>query len=165
LLLLGEADAASGDRPAAGLPDTVRDLLILRQLEPQPRLAVGRALRGSGVSALIDVSDGLAADLGHLARASQVALEIDADRVPVQAGVVEVAGAFTRHPRDLALAGGEDYELAFTLPPAALEAVESRVTGLGCGFSLIGEVTDGSGVEVFSDGRGESTPGGFDHFS
>jgi thiamine-monophosphate kinase len=165
LLLLDAGDRAEAGRPAAALPDELHESLLMRQLEPQPRLSAGRALRGSGVSALIDVSDGLAADLGHIARASGVAVEIDLECVPVQPGVSEVAAAFARRPQDLALAGGEDYELAFTLPADALALVEERLAGPGCGFSVVGKVLPGSGVEVMVDGRPERPPGGFDHFS
>jgi thiamine-monophosphate kinase len=165
LLLLDGADLSKEHRPALELADDLRGALVLRQIEPQPRLSAGRALRESGVSALIDVSDGLAADLGHVARASGVAVEIAIERVPVQAGVAEVADAFGRRPEELALAAGEDYELAFTLPGTALATVEERLSGLGCGFTLIGEVLPGQGVEVSYDGRPEQPPGGFDHFS
>ena len=65
---------------------------------------------------------------------------------------------------DMALAGGEDYELAFTLPPDALATVEGRIAPLGCGLSVIGKVLSGSGVTVAVAGRRESPPAGFDHF-
>lgn len=142
----------------------LREALVLRQLAPRPRLEAGRAMRGSGVSAMIDVSDGLAADLGHIARASGVAIEIDRNRVPVQEGVPEVADARGRDVVDMALAGGEDYELAFTLPPDALATVEGRIAPLGCGLSVIGKVLSGTGVTVAVAGRRESPPAGFDHF-
>lgn len=160
LVLLGSPELAEGVELDSGR----REALVDRQLAPRPRIAAGRALRGSGVSALIDVSDGLAADLGHIARASAVAIEIDQNRIPIQAGVVEVAGATGRDGVDLALAGGEDYELAFTLPPEALATVEQRMASLGCGLSLIGEVRSGSGVTVITAGRRRTPPAGFDHF-
>ncbi|MEX0620103.1 MAG: thiamine-phosphate kinase [Solirubrobacterales bacterium] len=160
LILLGHPEFGEGGALAA----ETRQALVLRQLAPQPRLAVGRALRGSGVSALIDVSDGLAADLGHVARSSGVAIELDQDRIPVQAGVLEIAEASGRSVADLVLAGGEDYELAFTLPPAALATVEERLAPLGCRFGLIGEVRSGSGVTVTAAGHPMSPPEGFDHF-
>jgi len=160
LALLDSPELAGG----LALGPGVREALTERQLEPRPRMEAGQALRGSGVSALIDVSDGLAADLGHIARASGVAIEIDQERVPVQAGVLEVAEATGRDEADLALAGGEDYELAFTLPPAALTTVEQRLAPLECGLSLIGEVRSGSGVMVVAAGRPGKPPAGFDHF-
>ena len=160
LLLLGRP----GLEDDAALPPGARDALIQRQLAPRPQLEAGRALRGSGVSALIDVSDGLAADLAHIARASGVAIEINRDRVPVQAGVLEVAEAAGRSWTDLALAGGEDYELAFTLPAEALATVEERIVPLGCGLSVIGKTRPGSGVTVITGGHREPPPAGFDHF-
>ena len=169
----GELGGASAGLALLGRPELEKDLaldpamceaLIERQLAPCPRLAAGRALRGSGVSTMIDLSDGLAADLGHVARASQVGIEIDESRVPVQAGVAEVAAATGRAASDLALGGGEDYELAFTLPPGALETVEARIAPLGCGLSVIGEVRSGSGVALISEAGRTEPPAGFDHF-
>jgi thiamine-monophosphate kinase len=160
LTLLGRPELEQG----LGLGPATTEALVVRQLAPRPRLEAGHALRGSGVSALIDVSDGLAADLGHIARASGVAVEIDQDRVPAQTGVPEVAAATGRSVADLALAGGEDYELAFTLPREALATVEARIAPLSCGLSVIGEVRPGSGVTVIAAGRRGPPPEGFDHF-
>lgn len=161
LLLLDSPDL----QRSINLPETAREALVLRQLAPEPRLAAGRAFRGSGVSALIDVSDGLAADLGHLARSSGVAIEIERSGIPVQAGVAEVAEKGDRSPEDMALAGGEDYELAFTVAPESLAEVQRRLAPLGCGLSVIGEVIAGSGVSVVSGGQRSSPPPGFDHFA
>jgi thiamine-monophosphate kinase len=156
------------DRPGladdAGLSPGTREALEQRQVAPRPRLAAGQALRDSGVSAMIDVSDGLAADLGHISRASGVEIEIDRDRVPVQTGVSDVAEAAGLDPEDLVLAGGEDYELAFTLPIAALADVEARIGPLGCGLTVVGEVRRGSGVTVIAGDRRGRPPAGFDHF-
>jgi thiamine-monophosphate kinase len=161
LALLERPELADG----AGVGPETREALVQRQLAPCPRLAEGPALRGSGVSALIDVSDGLAADLGHIARSSGVAIEIDGSRIPVQAGVAEVAEATGRSLFDLVLGGGEDYELAFTLPPAALQTVEDRLAPHGCRLGVVGEVRSGSGVAVISDGGRVEPPAGFDHFA
>ena len=83
LLLLGDGDRMEID---AGL----REALITRQLMPQPRIKAGRALAAVGARAMIDVSDGLAADAGHIAAESGVHMALDADAVPVAAGVAEV---------------------------------------------------------------------------
>jgi thiamine-monophosphate kinase len=166
--LTGQAPTVQTPAGAA-LAGDVREALILRQLEPSPRLDAGRALRGSGVSAMIDVSDGLAADLGHIARASDVSIEIDRERVPVQTGVEQVAASAGRSGTDLALAGGEDYELDFTFAPEARETVERRIAQVGCRLTLVGKVAPGRDVpgpevSVRTGGRGEPPPAGFDHF-
>jgi thiamine-monophosphate kinase len=84
-----------------------------------PRLAAGRRLLGvRGVGACIDVSDGLAADLLHLARASGVAARVEAERVPLPAGFAAACARLGRAPLSLALAGGEDYELLFSVRPS-----------------------------------------------
>ena len=155
----GEAAAALplvlGERAAHGAADRQ---LLARYWTPTPQLALGQALRGLA-SAALDVSDGLLADCGHIAEESGVALVIDAARVPLTAALREAAGERALH---LALSGGDDYVLAFTLPAAALPALEAS----GLPFHLIGRVEAGSGVRVLdADGR-DITPaaGGYQHF-
>lgn len=155
----GEAAAALplvlGERTPRGAADRQ---LLARYWTPAPQLALGQALRGLA-SAALDVSDGLLADCGHIAEESGVALVIDAARVPLTAALCEAAGERALH---LALSGGDDYVLAFTLPPAALPALEAS----GLPFHLIGRVEAGSGVRVLdADGR-DITPaiGGYQHF-
>jgi thiamine-monophosphate kinase len=164
-LLESGGPEGKGAPPAGAMSTALRRGLESRQLEPRPQLEAGSALRGSGANSLVDVSDGLAADLGHVARASGVAIEIDCGRVPVQAGVAEVAETAGLEAIDLALSGGEDYELAFTLPAVAFERVEGLFAPLGCGLTVIGEVRSGSGVQLVTDGRREQPPAGFDHFA
>jgi thiamine-monophosphate kinase len=156
LLLEGGWTGADDDRPDAQL----RAALVERHVSPRPLLEAGRRLRGSGVTALIDVSDGLAADLGHIAEESGVRLSIDAGLVPVQPGVQDVAGPAGRDALDLALGGGEDYELAMTFPRRRLESVRESLGETECPLTVVGVVEAGSGVEV----SGGSAPAGFDHF-
>ena len=137
------------------------------QVSPQPRVAEGQALAGSGVvTAMLDVSDGLAADLGHLCAASNAGAELDADVIPVDPAASEVAAALGRDALQLALEGGEDYELLFTVPPARLEqalAVVAEAVGIA---RVIGRLTEpGSGLRIrFADGRIEHLAArGWDH--
>lgn len=108
--------------------------LVERHLRPQPRLVEGRALAAAGASAMIDVSDGLATDAGHLAEASGVELRLRLDALPRSEGVEALAAA----------TGGDDYELLFTIAPERRAAAEAAAAvtwlgdvGPGCGLVLL----------------------------
>jgi thiamine-monophosphate kinase len=111
---------------------------------------------------MIDVSDGLGADAGHLAAAGRVGLRIDAAALPVAEGVAEVAAALDRDPLQLAVSGGEDYELLAAVPPQGLDLERLGESG-GVGVTRIGEVVAGEGVEIrLPEGRALALRG-FDH--
>lgn len=110
---------------------------------PVPRVAEGRALGATGVvSAMLDVSDGLAADLGHLCTASGVGVVVEAESLPIDAATSAIAAAYGRDPLELAIGGGEAYELLFTVPPDALDAALHAVQSVGSSASVIGELTE-----------------------
>lgn len=137
----------------------VAEPLLARYWSPTPQLALGQALRGRA-SAALDISDGLLADCGHIAKASGVALQVEAARVPLSAALCAMHG----HEQALscALSGGDDYRLAFTLPPAWLAAVQADWPEV----RMIGQVVEGQGVHLL-DAAGriiEAPRSGYQHF-
>jgi thiamine-monophosphate kinase len=128
---------------------------------PKPRVAEGRLLAENGVKAAIDISDGLVADLGHICRASKVSARIELEQVPAAAAVRE---HFGEQALDLALTGGEDYELLFTASTEVIAAVKDKAA---CPVTVIGQIASRGGVALY-DGRGERvdyTQKGWEHFA
>ncbi|QSQ22563.1 thiamine-phosphate kinase [Pyxidicoccus parkwayensis] len=135
-----------------------RGAAVRRQRRPEPRVALGR-LASRFASAALDVSDGLAQDLGHLCTASRVHVTLELERLPVTAAVRSALGA------EGALAGGEDYELLMSVPPARSRAFERACARAGQAVTRIGLVSEGSGwVCRDMTGRVLPPPRGFDHF-
>jgi len=127
------------------------DPAVARHWRPEPRLALGAALRESGATAAIDLSDGLSSDVVRLAAASGLQAVVELDRIPV------FAGASTEQ----ALHGGEEYELLFAVPPG----LEPPAELAGSRLSRIGVLRQGSGAVVLADGAERPLePRGFDHF-
>lgn len=130
---------------------------------PEPRLAIGTALRTVATSC-IDVSDGLVADLSHILEASSVGARIALERIPF-------SKVYRQHQQrlggwDLALSNGDDYELCFTVPRARQAELAGLLSDCGCEVSYVGEIEVEPGLRVV-DARGELyTPvrGGYEHF-
>lgn len=142
------------------------DRFILRHNDPSARVSEGRFVGRSGMAtAMIDASDGLVADLKHLADASNIGFEIDATKVPRAEGFDALARELKLDPSEAALTGGEDYELIFTV--AESRAVEFEKLSAGRGMVRIGTMLSDAGVRrVIGDGDAELhfDAGGFDHF-
>ena len=120
-------------------------MLAVRQLRPTARLEESRAIARLGASAMIDVSDGLAIDLNRILTASNLGCEVAAAAVPVDP---EIALAAERvpgvlEPAHLALTGGEDFELLFTIEPDRVEDVQVALDEIGTSVTLIGRTTEG----------------------
>jgi thiamine-monophosphate kinase len=160
---LGGAAAALALMEGGGgsLSPELRETILGRQLDPTPRLSEGMALAMEGATAMIDVSDGLGADAGHLARSSGCRLEIDVDRIPLEPGLEDVAGG-SGAALEMAASGGEDYELLVAVPPGRMEAASEAVAQAGGELTEVGYVTDGQGVVLRLPGGGEIEPRGFD---
>jgi thiamine-monophosphate kinase len=173
LVVTGELGGAAAGRLlleepalASAVPESTAEHLRARQLEPTPRLRSGRALAAAGARAMIDLSDGLAGDAGHLARASEVHLRIDAGALPLAEGVAEVAAAAGQDPLQLAVSGGEDYELLAALPATSLGEASSQLgKAAETALAPIGEVASGEGVEIRLPGGGTLKSQSYDHFA
>ena len=158
-------------RGRLALPPTALQQLRPRLEQPTPRVALGLALRGVASSA-IDVSDGLLGDLGHILKASGVGACVDATVATnllaasaQQAGAAADFGAQTL--MQCALAGGDDYELVFTAPPAQQAAVQAAAQASGTRATRIGRVEPAPGLRVV-DGQGQPVAqhfASFDHFA
>ncbi len=132
-------------------------------LHPYPRIAEGQLLIAQGVKTAIDISDGLISDLNHICKASQVSARIEVDRVPIQPAV---KANFGDRALELALSGGEDYELLFTGSTEVIDKI--RATAL-CPITVIGEVVaDKAGKITLVDSKGNPfnlRKGGWEHFT
>jgi thiamine-monophosphate kinase len=130
---------------------------------PPDRLDAG-VLLARHATALIDLSDGLLQDLGHVCRASGCGARIDVARLPVAPRCVTLAGPAARR---LALAGGGDYELLATVPPSRWPRLQAAAARARCRLTVIGEMDTSHGVALHERGVAVRPPGprGWDHFA
>lgn len=139
------------------------DFLLQRHLRPVPRLNVGLGLQGIASSA-IDLSDGLVTDLGHILKASCCGAKINVDKLPLSSAIRSVV----THEQAIqwALAGGEDYELCFTLPEKNRGLFETQLNHTNVAFQCIGQITNQvQYIQFLQDGCPiELNLSGYDHF-
>jgi len=141
------------------------DYLLLRQLCPEPRVGWGLLIGEQQLAtAMIDLSDGLSSDLNHLCTESKVGALIDAAAIPINPLVTELSGRRALDPLMLALHGGEDFELLFTVETGNVDKLPKRVDGVS--VTRLGEVTSAAeGVRVREGSRTwKLEPGGWQHF-
>lgn len=153
---------------AAGLYALQRQLgnewspFIDNHLSPKPRLAAGIALRGLASSAL-DLSDGLASDLGHILQASEVGAVIDLDKLPICPELRALVG--DEQALQLALGGGEDYELLFTVPDCHKSAITTALSEISGAAVCVGQIVSGNQIGYRRDGLIVPIQvAGFNHF-
>jgi thiamine-monophosphate kinase len=150
-----------GESPAS-------EACALAHLRPNARVAEGRWLgAAAGVHAMMDLSDGLSADLGHVCRESGVGARVAVDRVPVDGGAREIARALGAEALAWAIAGGEDYELLLTCDAAEAEALANGLRrATGTTLTVIGEIEGLKTGVVFVDAAGQPVPmpRGYEHF-
>jgi len=178
--LLTRSSAAAGDKvavtgnlggSAAGLELLRKSLTIKSEfaadlkkafLRPYPRVAEGQILVKNGIRTAIDISDGLVADLGHICQMSRVGARVEVDRIPVHPAARDYLGD---RAMELALSGGEDYELLFT---ASAGVIDKARADISCPVTVIGEITaENAGKVTLTDSEGKPfhlAGGGWDHF-
>jgi thiamine-monophosphate kinase len=147
----------------ADVPEADRDALIARHRRPEPRLRAGAAMGAAVVGAMIDMSDGIATDAGHLAERSGVCIEVRLPDLPLAPGVEAVARAAGRDPLELAATGGDDYELLFTASPDRRTTVESAARGAGAEVTWVGSVAAGTGTRLLGSGGELVELSGYEH--
>ena len=164
---------AGADRTGSGPAWTPEELgvphetqLLAAYRDPEPRLPLGRAIgRERLASAAIDVSDGLGVDAGRLARASGVKLVLERESLPISPSLAAFADLSERDPVEMALAGGDDYELLFTTPPDRAGPFADPPAEWGAPVRRVGRIESGAGA-FLEDARGLRAVDdlGFDHF-
>lgn len=159
-------DAALGLKAALGeigVPAPHLEFVRNKLEHPHPRILAGQALRDIASSAL-DISDGLAGDLGHIVAASGVRAQLELEQLPLSEAML--ASVSREQAWQLALTGGDDYELCFTVPESHRGLLDTALSHCGVKFTRIGRLVPGEpGLELLADGRPcELELHGWDHF-
>lgn len=143
------------------------DSLLLRHLDPTARLTLGRSLAEAGLAhAMIDISDGLLADLGHICQQSGCGADLQLVQLPLSADFSSYAETQTIYPWPLAVGGGEDYELCFTAHPENYAAIQKISKTAGIPVTVIGKVTNSDRVVAYLPDGSDFQPStsGYTHF-
>lgn len=163
LLVAREPERADG--VARNLLERARSAMV----SPIPRIEAGRALAaGRLATAMLDISDGLASDLGHLCERSGVGAEVDESLIPVDPAAVAIAARYGRDPLALALNGGDDYELVCALAPHHRDEALASLRAAGCAPTVIGRLTapeDGMMIRRVDGSLEPLAAKGWDHLS
>ncbi len=156
---------AEDEQLASRVPASVGATLRAAQSVPTPRVAAGQWLAEHGVTTALDISDGLAADLTHICEASHVGARLDADALPIAPEVAIVARLAARDPQELALFGGEDYELLFTVPAERAPALAQELfAATGVTATPIGAIRADEHRTLIRQGKaGPLVARGWDH--
>lgn len=155
-------------QPDGEYPREVVKTLRSRHLSPAARVKEGRILSGSGaVTAMNDISDGLASEVTEICRASAVGCLLRAADVPLEKAAEKLAGISGQEPLHWALYGGEDYELVFTVRPDRVAELQDIMKKWGYSINVCGEITgadEGCRILMPSGETAPLTPGGYNHF-
>ncbi len=176
LVVTGALGAAAGglrlvrapsDQLRASIGTDWERALMGALVRPVARVGEGGTLAQAGATAMIDISDGLALDLSRLCEAGGVGARVRLEDVPLAEGLGDLTAILEEDPLDLALHGGEDYELLAALPTAAVEEARSAMADrFRTPLTVIGEVTESGLVAVEADGTERPLePRGWDHFA
>ncbi len=162
LLMAGDLEIAPSKEAAR--PEFAS--LLTAHRRPRPRLQVARRLATFGaITAMMDLSDGLASDVRHLAARSGVGVRVRRADLPLSEAARAAGAALGIDPADWALHGGEDYELLFTVAPSALDSVRVQLLSSDLPFTVVGEIVEDGIWLVEADGLQVTLkPGGFAHF-
>jgi thiamine-monophosphate kinase len=159
-LLMNDTTSHSLERRKAKFSRSHRQFLVRRHSHPTARITEGRWLNdGRIASAAIDLSDGLSGDLQHLCEESRVGAEVELDTIPISPACRAYARTIGVSPIRLALTGGEDYELLFTVSPHNCDTVERQARTRGYRMTRIGTIRPKRfGIQMTSDGRTQPMP-------